>query len=86
MQIEKEFQDSLKANHFKAYIQPKVNLQTGKVCSGEILTRWHHPEYNIISPGDFIPVYEKTECWKLLISIFLKSFGTDRLLEQVYGY
>lgn len=64
LQIEKEFNNSLQAEHFKAYIQPKVNLKTGRVNSGEILTRWHHPKYNIISPGDFIPVYEKWDVRK----------------------
>lgn len=86
LQIEKEFQDSLKANHFKAYIQPKVNLQTGKVCSGEILTRWHHPEYNIISPGDFIPVYEKNGMLEALdFHIFKKALEQIDYWNKYYG-
>lgn len=74
LQIEKEFQNSLTENYFKPYIQPKVNLKTGKVNSGEILTRWHHPRYGIISPGDFIPIYEKNGMLEVLdFYIFEKS-------------
>lgn len=81
LQIEKEFNNSLQAEHFKAYIQPKVNLKTGRVNSGEILTRWHHPKYNIISPGDFIPVYEKNGMLESLdFYIFKKA------LKQIYDW
>lgn len=79
LQIEKEFNNSLQADHFKAYIQPKVNLKTGRVNSGEILTRWHHPKYNIISPGDFIPVYEKNGMLESLDYYIFK-----KALEQIY--
>lgn len=86
LQIEKQFQNSLKNNYFKAYIQPKVNLKNGKVCSGEILTRWHHPEYNIISPGDFIPVYEKNGMLEILdFYIFEKSLSKIASWKKLYN-
>lgn len=72
-QIEKEFQNALSNNHFKAYIQPKVNLATGKVTMGEILTRWHYLGERIISPGDFIPVYEKNGMLEELDFYILKK-------------
>jgi EAL domain-containing protein (putative c-di-GMP-specific phosphodiesterase class I)/GGDEF domain-containing protein len=40
--------------------QPKVNLSTGPVTGVEVLLRWHHPEYGIIVPDQFIPVAERT--------------------------
>ena len=48
------------ANHeFQVYLQPKINLVTERSYGAEALVRWKHPERGMISPGEFIPVYEK---------------------------
>ena len=71
-QIEKEFDSSLKQEHFKVYIQPKVNLKTGEVSSGEALVRWHHPHQGLIAPAAFIPIYEKNGMLEKLDSYVLE--------------
>jgi EAL domain-containing protein (putative c-di-GMP-specific phosphodiesterase class I)/GGDEF domain-containing protein len=40
--------------------QPKVDLANGACIGAEALLRWTHPEFGEISPGEFIPVIEKT--------------------------
>ena len=42
------------------YYQPKYNIQCDppKLSSAEALIRWKHPELGLISPGDFIPLFE----------------------------
>ncbi|MBR5342138.1 MAG: EAL domain-containing protein [Erysipelotrichaceae bacterium] len=42
------------------YYQPKYNIQCDppKLSSAEALIRWKHPELGMISPGDFIPLFE----------------------------
>ena len=61
--LEQEFNNemdwALKTGQFHVYIQPVVSLDTGKIVSGEALIRWFHPEKGIISPGDFIPFFER---------------------------
>lgn len=52
------FDDSIKNGDFKLYLQPKVHLETGKVCGAEALVRWIHPEKGIIYPSDFVPLFE----------------------------
>jgi EAL domain-containing protein (putative c-di-GMP-specific phosphodiesterase class I) len=37
-----------------------VDAVSGKIRSVEALIRWHHPERGIVSPGEFIPLAEKT--------------------------
>jgi EAL domain-containing protein (putative c-di-GMP-specific phosphodiesterase class I) len=37
-----------------------VSLRTGKVVGLEALLRWRHPEYGLLSPGDFMPLAEQT--------------------------
>jgi EAL domain-containing protein (putative c-di-GMP-specific phosphodiesterase class I)/GGDEF domain-containing protein len=40
--------------------QPKIQLQEGTISGLEVLSRWQHPEFGIISPNEFIPVAERT--------------------------
>ena len=44
---------------FKVYLQPKYNMETGCIIGAEALVRWVHPERGVISPGEFIPVFER---------------------------
>lgn len=39
------------------YYQPKVGAN-GEIVGFEALLRWHHPEFGIIMPGEFIPIAE----------------------------
>ena len=43
------------------YFQPKYFIQSDEyeLRSAEALIRWKHPELGMISPGDFIPLFEK---------------------------
>ncbi len=49
------------ADHeFKVYYQPKVDITGDKpvLRAAEALVRWKHPEFGMIPPGDFIPLFE----------------------------
>ena len=50
---------ALAEEQFYIVIQPKFNPNTRKIVGGETLVRWKHPEKGVISPGLFIPVFEK---------------------------
>ena len=45
---------------FVVYYQPKYNVQCDPpmLSSAEALVRWQHPELGLVSPGDFIPLFE----------------------------
>lgn len=58
-EIENDMEKALAENQFYIVIQPKFHSQTSKIIGGETLVRWKHPEKGIISPGIFIPVFEK---------------------------
>lgn len=53
-----EVQAGLERDEFIYYLQPKCNLNTGKIVGLESLVRWKHPEKGIVAPGYFIPVME----------------------------
>lgn len=47
-------------HQFTVYYQPKYNIQVDppRLTSAEALIRWKHPELGMISPADFIPLFE----------------------------
>lgn len=58
-QIENNIVTALRNREFALYIQPKVDMATGRIVGGEALVRWVDPDHGVISPGEFLPVLEK---------------------------
>jgi EAL domain-containing protein (putative c-di-GMP-specific phosphodiesterase class I) len=58
-QVVEEAEIALKEHQFVAYYQPKFDLHSGRTNGAEALVRWIHPELGFMSPGVFIPVFEK---------------------------
>lgn len=50
---------ALREEQFQVFLQPKVEMGTGKIIGSEALVRWMHPQRGMIPPADFIPVFEK---------------------------
>jgi len=57
--IENSFEDAMDNEEFVVYYQPKVDIDTEKVVGAEALIRWKKADGTMISPGKFIPVYER---------------------------
>ncbi len=51
--------NALAQKQFILHYQPKYDHSTGMLVSAEALVRWQHPTVGIISPGVFIPIFEK---------------------------
>lgn len=54
-----DLHNALNEKQFGFYLQPKVNLQSGKFVGAEALARWIKPDGEIIYPNNFIPQMEK---------------------------
>ena len=50
---------ALNEGQFKVYLQPKYSLHDDGLAGAEALVRWVHPEWGFMSPGEFIPLFEK---------------------------
>ena len=52
---------AMEEHELQVYYQPKYNVQCDppKLSSAEALIRWKHPELGMISPGSFIPLFER---------------------------
>ena len=51
---------ALSERQFKVYYQPKYSIKGDRpqLSSAEALIRWFHPEFGMISPGQFISLFE----------------------------
>jgi len=56
----KDIDEAISNEDFKVYFQPKYDITDvhPKLRSAEALIRWEHPELGMISPGEFIPLFE----------------------------
>lgn len=57
--ITNEMEKALAEEQFKVFFQPKYDLLTECIAGAEALVRWDHPDLGFISPGVFIPIFEK---------------------------
>lgn len=57
--IEDDMHKALLNNEFVMFLQPKHCISNGRIIGAEALARWIHPEKGMISPIDFIPVFEE---------------------------
>lgn len=58
-QILDEMENALTSHQFEVYYQPKYDIYSDTVSGAEALIRWNHPEMGFLSPGEFIPIFER---------------------------
>ena len=44
---------------FEVYYQPKFRFDNGRIMGAEALIRWNHHTKGTLSPGDFVPLFER---------------------------
>ncbi|MBL8579444.1 MAG: EAL domain-containing protein [Mesorhizobium sp.] len=59
-QLEHDLRVAIEEKSFQVYFQPQVSLTTGSIAGIEALVRWKHETRGMISPGEFIPIAEKS--------------------------
>lgn len=60
-QIESELHQAIVNQEFELYLQPQLDLSSGKIKSAEALLRWNHPQKGLVQPIDFIHILEESE-------------------------
>ncbi|MEF9915910.1 MAG: EAL domain-containing protein [Lachnospiraceae bacterium] len=58
-EIENKMEKSLENGEFQVYLQPQYSIGTNKIIGAEALTYWVRSQNNILSPNDFMPLFEK---------------------------
>ncbi len=57
-QIEERYEEALKKEEFRVYLQPKVDTKTGKIVGAEALVRWFCNGI-VLYPTEFVPILER---------------------------
>lgn len=59
--IENNMHAALEAGEFVPYLQPQYSTRTEKIASAEALVRWNDPIHQIVSPSEFIDLFERNK-------------------------
>ena len=58
--LETNLRKALDQDELRVYYQTRHDIHSCRVVGMEALIRWHHPEFGLISPAQFIPIAEET--------------------------
>lgn len=79
--IERKMVDSLAHNEFKIYLQPKVDMITGRIAGAEALVRWVDKNGAFIPNSKFIPIFERNG-----FIIELDKFVYNCIFDAISGW
>ncbi|HVO45693.1 MAG TPA: EAL domain-containing protein [Steroidobacteraceae bacterium] len=68
-----DLRGAIDQNTLSLVYQPKVAMATRSVRSLEALVRWTHPQLGAVSPGEFVPLAERTGGARRLTSWVLRA-------------
>lgn len=80
--------DALEQKQLKVFFQPKYGIQSDKpvLRSAEALIRWQHPEFGMVSPGAFIPLFESNGLIQMLdYYVWKESAAQIRRWKDQFG-
>ena len=80
-EMENRLDIALSSRAFQVYLQPKYALSDETIVGAEALVRWMDEAGHLISPGEFIPLFERTGS---IVKLDLYMF--ERVCEIVRGW
>ncbi len=60
MSMENKLRGALEKDQFVLHYQPKISLDTRRICGVEALIRWNDPASGLVPPAQFVPLLEET--------------------------
>ena len=60
VQLIRDLRRAAQREELLLHYQPKLDIRTPARLQAEGLLRWQHPEFGMVSPGEFIPLAERT--------------------------
>lgn len=59
LELVNNMDSALQGGQFEVYLQPKCRLADGGIVGAEALVRWNHPTRGVLTPGAFVPIFER---------------------------
>ena len=75
-------EQGLNHGEFVFHYQPQISLVSGQLLGAEALIRWMRPNGDMISPGDFLPLAEKTGLITQITEMMIEQFAEDARIVQ----
>ncbi|MGE5453043.1 MAG: EAL domain-containing protein [Acidobacteriota bacterium] len=80
-----ELRQAIDREELRLYLQPKINLKSGKVIGAEALVRWQHPTRGMVPPMRFIPFAEQTGFIRLITMWMVEQVAAHCAVLQAQG-
>jgi diguanylate cyclase (GGDEF)-like protein/PAS domain S-box-containing protein len=84
--LEAELALAAERGEFELFFQPQVHLGDTKLVGAEALIRWRHPTRGVVSPGDFMPVVNRSAISERIASWVLLSACQQARAWEVAGH
>ena len=86
LSIANSIDQGLAENEFVLYYQPKV-AKDGTLVGFEALIRWHHSEFGMINPAEFIPIAEQSGRISAITKWVIERVSAELpLLQSIFTY
>ena len=72
-----QLKKAIQNDYLKVFIQPQVDLESGKICGAELILRWWDDHQNYIPPSEFISLAESTGVIRPLTRWIFKKTLTE---------
>lgn len=90
-QVINEMDNALEGEEFIVYFQPKYNLNSFTPSGAEALVRWKKPNGSMVSPGEFIPIFERNGfiikldyyVWEKVCQFIRKNLDEGKTVEPI---
>lgn len=77
-QMEDAFEASIRNKRFEVWYQPKYNPDSEQLVGAEALVRWRNTDGTLVSPGVFIPLFERNGMIRYLDEYVFRTVCTQQ--------
>ncbi|MCR5508330.1 MAG: EAL domain-containing protein [Lachnospiraceae bacterium] len=84
--VQERQQRAVDNGEFLVYYQPKYDPKTNVIKGAEALIRWDSPEFGLVPPGKFIPIFEKNGFITTIDHYMLRHVAADQKRWLDLGY
>lgn len=84
--LESSLLKALEQDQFHLFYQPQLDVMSRRIVGAEVLLRWQHPEWGVVSPMQFIPIAEESGLIVQIDELVLRKACQQAVLWRKMGY